>query len=159
MRKVLSSLVIALMLSWSSAASADYHLSRGIDAYFAGDVDAAYRVFREPAEQGDAEAQKWLGSLYNKFIKDYCEAAKWWRLSAEQGNASAQSGLAYLYSKGKCVLHDIVTAHMWYNISVASGGAYHNEFIRDSFAKQMTLTQIAEAQKMAREWMEKHQAN
>ncbi len=63
MRKVLSSLVIALVLGWSGAASAgDYQ--KGLDAAQAGDHATALREFRDLAEQGDAEAQANLGVLH-----------------------------------------------------------------------------------------------
>ncbi len=48
-------------------------------------------------------------------------------------------------------------AHMWFNIAAASGIAKAVTG-RDAVAQNMTPAQIAEAQKLAREWMEKHQA-
>jgi transposase len=47
-----------------------------------------------------------------------------------------------------------VTAHMWFNLAAASGfsEAARN---RDTLARQMTPAQIAEAQKLAREWKPK----
>ncbi len=49
---------------------------------------------------------------------------------------------------------DHVQAHMWYNLAGAQGleQAAKN---RDIVAKRMTPTQIAEAQKLAREWKPK----
>jgi TPR repeat protein len=80
------------------------------------------------------------------------EAAKWFRLSANQGYAEAQRSLALLYATGQGVPQDYVLAHMWLNLSAAQGNepaAYE----RDSLAEQhMTPAQIAEAQKLAREW-------
>ena len=46
---------------------------------------------------------------------------------------------------------DYVQAHMWYNLATANGDKLAAEF-RDGLAKQMALAQIAEAQKLAREW-------
>jgi TPR repeat protein len=46
---------------------------------------------------------------------------------------------------------DYVQAHKWYSLAGANGhkkAAVH----RDRLAKQMTPAQIAEAQKLAREW-------
>jgi len=45
---------------------------------------------------------------------------------------------------------------MWLNLSNANG---HKPAIklRDTLEKKMTKDQIVEAQKMAKEWMEKHQ--
>ena len=49
---------------------------------------------------------------------------------------------------------DYVRAHMWFNLSAAQGNqdAAKN---RDNIAKRMTPAQIAEAQKLAREWQPK----
>jgi hypothetical protein len=47
-----------------------------------------------------------------------------------------------------------VQAHMWFNLASSSSGpplAYSTEH-RHSVAKKMTPAQIAEAQKLAREW-------
>ena len=52
---------------------------------------------RQAAEQGAAEAQYNLGSMYadgRGVPKDEAEAARWYRLAADQGDASAQFMLA-----------------------------------------------------------------
>ena len=46
-------------------------------------------------------------------------------------------------------------AHMWFNISAANGDQDGMK-MRNMVKKNMTPTQIAEAQKLAREWMAKH---
>ena len=74
---------------------------------------------------------------------------------AEQGEAIAQSSLAAMYFEGLGITQDYVQAYMWLNIS----GANRNEEtrkLRDAIEEQLTPTQIAEAQKLAREWMERH---
>ena len=87
--------------------------------------------------------------------QDYKEAVRWYRKAADQGDADAQSLLGLMYGDGTGVLNDNVTAHMWFNIAGANGsktGADNRVIIE----KNMTPAQIAEAQKLAREWMEKH---
>ena len=60
-----------------------------------------------------------------------------------------------MYSEGECVSQDYVQAHKWYNIAGANG--YEDGVSnRDIVAKQMSPTQVEEAQKLARVWMEKH---
>jgi TPR repeat protein len=51
----------------------------------------------------------------------------------------------------RLVPKDIVRAYMWFNLAAAQGleGA---EKYRDEVAQHMTPAQIAEAQKLAREW-------
>src|SRR5687767_5824067 len=52
---------------------------------------------------------------------------------------------------GRGVLQDFIQTHMWYNLSAARGEDRSAE-ARDALAKQMTPGQIAEAQRLAREW-------
>ena len=74
---------------------------------------------RAKAEQGDAEAQFDLGSIYEYGIggvpQDQAEAVRWWRMAAEQGNLLAYYGLALQYFNGNGVPQDDVFAHMWAN--------------------------------------------
>jgi len=60
-----------------------------------------------------------------------------------------------MYAQGKGVIQDHVIAHMCWNIAGVSGhkDAIYNIGIAE---KKMTPTQVAEAQKLAREWMKKH---
>ena len=53
-----------------------------------------------------------------------------------------------MYEEGQGVALDYIRAHMWFNLSAASG---YGDAIkgRDIVAKQMTLQQITKAQKMA----------
>ena len=48
--------------------------------------------YRKAAEQGDANAQLWIGYCYENgdgIVKDKAEAIKWYRKAAEQGNQQA----------------------------------------------------------------------
>jgi TPR repeat protein len=116
------------------------------------------------AEQGHAEAQYNLGGMYAEgrgVPQDYGEAAKWFRKAAEQGHAEAQYNLGGMYFRGRGVPRDFVLAHMWFNLSVSRVPASEREtreateIIIDLVASKMTPFQIAEAQRMAREWKPK----
>ena len=90
--------------------------------------------------------------------QDYAEAVKWCRLAAEQGDASAQYNLAVMYAKGQGVPQDYAEAHKWVNLAAAQsqGDRQKNSSkYRDSIAQKMTPQQIAEAQRLAREWKPK----
>ena len=87
--------------------------------------------------------------------KDYKLAGKWYRKSADQGNASAQNNLGVMYDNGRGVPKDYVIAYMWFNLS-ASNGRQGSEKNRNNVEKRMTPKQIAIAQRLTREWMEKH---
>jgi len=63
----------------------------------------------------------------------------------------AQFNLGLLYAEGQGVPQDDVLAHMWMNLAAAKGV---QEAVkgRDLLEKLMTPAQLAEAQRLAREW-------
>jgi TPR repeat protein len=85
---------------------------------------------------------------------DYATALLLLRPLAEQGEVHAQFILGYMNANGHGVPQDFVKAHMWFNLSAAQGEAEAAEN-RDIVAAKMTPAQIAEAQKLAREWKPK----
>ena len=155
MRKALASLTVALVLGWSGAAIAQ-DVQKGWDAYQAGDYTTAFPEFRELAEQGHAWWQTMLGVMYAKgqgVVQNDAEALRWYRLAAEQGGVEAQFFLGVMYEEGHGVAEDFITAHMWFNIAAALGDS-GAEIYRDSLELDMTSADIAEAQKLAREWLQ-----
>jgi TPR repeat protein len=93
------------------------------------------------------------------FPQDYVEAMKWLRKAADQGDSNARSNLGFMYRDGEGVPQDFVQAHMWFNLAVAAAKPdERNAFVvyRDAVAVRMTPAQIAEAQKLAREWAAAH---
>ena len=71
---------------------------------------------RRRAEQGHAEAQFNLGTMYanaDGVPKNDAEAVKWYRLAAEQGHAAAQFNLGLRYAYGAGVLKDEAEAVRW----------------------------------------------
>jgi TPR repeat protein len=85
---------------------------------------------------------------------DYATALRLLRPFAEQGDAVAQAVLGGMYLMGENVPQDYVIAHMWFNLA-AAGGEKEAVGFRDKTAALMTPAQIAEAQKLAREWKPK----
>jgi TPR repeat protein len=109
------------------------------------------------ANQGDVNAQHDAGiSYYYGYgvSQDYNEAIKWYSKAAEQGHAESQYYLGMIYDNGYGVPQDYAQAHMWFNLSAAQGHNKGREG-RDLIADKMPPTQIAEAQKLAREWLVK----
>jgi TPR repeat protein len=128
-----------------------------IAAYDKGDYATALRLWRPLVEQGEARAQSNLGFMYDKghgVPQDFVQAMAWYRKAAEQGEARAQFNLGLMYYNGQGVPQDYVQAHMWFNLSAANGNANAVKG-RDIVAAKMTPAQIAEAQKLAREWKPK----
>ena len=77
-------------------------------------------------------------------------------MAADQGDANAQYDLGILYAKGRGVLRDYVQAHMWASLAAAQNQENATK-LRDFLAELMTPEQIAEAQRLAREWLAIHQ--
>ena len=131
-----------------------YNRGRGVPR----DFKNAAKWLRLSAEQGHATAQFNLGTMYyhgHGVGQDYKEAVKLFRLAAEQDQAKAQNYLGVMYATGQGVNKDNVRAHKWYSIAGANGSEKGRKN-RKIVAEPMTPDQIAEAQMLAREWMEKH---
>jgi TPR repeat protein len=110
--------------------------------------------YRKAAEQGHAKAQYNLGGCYNMgngVAKDETQAVKWWRKAAEQGYAIAQHNLSVCYHEGCGVSRDYVECCKWTLLAAAQGddGAARN---LPFFKQEMTSEQIAEAQRLVREF-------
>lgn len=118
------------------------------------DYREAVKWNRLAAEQGNARAQLGLGRMYFEgqgVPQDHQAAVRWLRRAAEQGNATAQHNLGAMYANGQGVPQDYVQAHLWFNLAAARGIGEAGEN-RDRVTNLMTPAQIAEAQRLAREW-------
>jgi len=82
---------------------------------------------------------------------DYAGALSEFRPLADAGDAEAQFMLGEIYASGRGVPQDFVEAHLWYNLA-ASGGNGRAMQAREQLASRMTPTQVAEAQRRARDW-------
>jgi TPR repeat protein len=142
--------VIAVLLSGNAIAGAVEDCAA---AYNRQDYSAAHQLCRPLAEHGDASAQLSLGGMYYNgqgVQQDYAEAAKWTRKAAEQGYTPAQAHLGVLYWNGQGVQQDVVLAYMWLSLAAVNEPDAVGE--RDLAASQMTPDEIAEAQRLARDW-------
>ena len=123
------------------------------------DFTEAAKWLHKAAAQGVANARTNLGLMYANgqgVTQDRAEAAKWWRKAAEQFHAEAQLYLGISYYTGLGVPKGSVLAYMWFNLAAAQGLETAQQG-QELVAKGMTPAQIAEAQRMAREWLTKHQ--
>ena len=83
-------------------------------------------------------------------------------MSAEQVELGAQTGasdalfeLGMLYATGRDVAADLVVAHKWFNLAAARGN-HDARAHRIELAREMSADQVAEAQRLAREWLQTH---
>ena len=83
---------------------------------------------------------------------DFAKAMALWRPLAEKGNTRAQYDIASMYENGQGVPVDLVRAYLWFSLAATASEQNYLKVHRDKFAWRMTSDQIAEAQKLAREW-------
>ena len=108
-------LVTAFMLGSVEQAVAG-QFEDGVAAYQRGDYTAAFRLWMPLAEQGDAQAQANVASMYvdgSGVPQDYEKAVQWYHSSANQGNALAERNLGILLYSGNGVPRDYEEAAKW----------------------------------------------
>lgn len=116
------------------------------------------------ADQGYAAAQNKLGHMYEYgrgVPRNYAEALKWFRKAADQDFPEAQYNLGVMYCGFvNGAPKDLVEAYKWISLDVlrhrTSSGSPSSlkvevGILRD-IEHRMTSQQIAEAQKLVREW-------
>jgi Sel1 repeat len=147
---------LGLMLAVSGPVSGGWDEARA--AELSGDYARAFIEYRQLADDGDIQALHNLGVMYyNAFgvYRDYGKALQCFLAAAEHGIAGAQNNVGFLYAHGHGVQQDFVRAHMWFAIAAAYGEqtAIENRAI---VAVRMNPSEIAEAGRLAQEWLEKH---
>ena len=117
-------LALAVVFLSCLTAPARAGIDEGLAAYERGDYATALQEWAPLANQGDAEAQYFLGHMYAEgqgVPRQYGKAAVWIRQAAEQGNGYGQFALGYLYDKGTGVAQDDAEAARWYRKSAEQG--------------------------------------
>lgn len=115
------------------------------------------------AEQEHPYAQYILGVLYSHgsdVPKDERKALSWFTKAATQGNVSAQVFLGGIYANGALgVTKSAITAYIWWSTAAIGANAAKDAELaalvtkqRDTLATTMTAAQIAEANKLAKQW-------
>lgn len=155
MNRTFKTAVVAPILAAAFAGSvAAGPFEDGLNAVAHEDYATAIRLWGTLADRGDVRAQVALAIIYatgRGVPQDYAAAASWYRKAADQGYVNAQYNLGLMYANGQGIPQDHVSAHMWWNLSAARGdkdAAKNLEMV----AAKMTPAQIAEAQRLAREW-------
>ena len=117
----------------------------------------AVNWFRKAVEQGYAKAEFNLGVMYRRGLgvqQDNAEAVRLYRKAAEQGYLNAQYNIGVMCAEGQGVREDLVQAYMWFSLVAASGDSTAKKNM-EIIAARMTPSQIAEAQRLAKEWKPK----
>jgi uncharacterized protein len=111
--------VFAMLICISLSAAADLESAKR--AYQQKDYAVAFKEFKPLAEQGNAEAQLFLGKMYmmgQGGLRDPDQAIKWLKTSAVQGNADAQFFLGSYYLLPH---RDIPEGVKWLRLSAEQG--------------------------------------
>ena len=86
-------------------------------AYDRANYTTALKIWLPQANSGDAEAQVFVGEIYEDGMgvkPDYSKAALWYQRASEQGDARAMINLGNLYEQGLGVNKDAVKALNFY---------------------------------------------
>ncbi|MFY0613513.1 MAG: sel1 repeat family protein [Hyphomicrobiaceae bacterium] len=75
--------------------------------------------------------------------------------SAQNGGADALYQLGLMYSAGRDVELDLITAHKWFNLAALRGNR-DAKILRQEIADEMSRSEIAKAQRLARQWLSKN---
>ena len=95
------------------------------------------------------------GNTENEYFSDGISEELLHGLTNLEGDLRVAARTSSFYFKGKAVLTDFVRAHMWLNLAAAQeleAAAVR----RDLVAAEMAPEEIAEAQRLAREWTAEH---
>jgi TPR repeat protein len=145
---------LAILLWGNVSAGADLESAKR--AYQQKDYATALKELTPLAEQGNANAQMFLGRMYmlgEGVLKDPEQAIKWFKASASQGNADAQFFLGSMYLLPR---RDVAEGVKWLRFSAEQGNqdaqyllgkAYlqgDKELPRDPVQAEMWLSLAAE---------------
>src|SRR6478736_1399089 len=93
-------------------------------AHGRSDYATALRLWRPLADQGNADAQYNLGTLYDNGTgvpQNKAEALKWYHLAAERGNDGAQFSVGVLHFAGVAVSENRIEAAKWFRRAADQG--------------------------------------
>jgi len=76
-------------------------------------------------------------------------------MAAAGGTPDALFELGLMYCAGRDVELDLISAHKWFNLAAMRGNADAKRY-RMEIAREMSKHEIAEAQRLARQWLTRH---
>lgn len=119
------------------------------------DFDQAMKWFRASADQGNADAQFFIGSYYLLPRRDIPGGIRWLRLSAEQGNQDAQLLLGKTYADGISeVPRDAVQGEMWLRLAAKDNLPFYEAQLAAA-ERGMSPNEIETGKALAAAWKPK----
>jgi TPR repeat protein len=148
-----ATIITALFLSLASnMAMAD--VDKSLAAYKKQDYATALKEFEHAAQQGYAQAQFFLGDMYEYgrgVIQNEGTAVEWYQKAAEQGHAQAQYYLGNMYADGRGVAKNISTAYFWWLIASANANGVAKKGI-EMAEKELSPEQKQQVQDAVAKW-------
>jgi uncharacterized protein len=150
-----------VLFTFCSAQMRPAHASaftRATAAYARGDYVAAVNVLTPLALRGDANAQAFLGFMYENGFgapQAYDAAADLYIQAAIRGNPFGQAMLGLMYDKGHGVPQDFILAYKWLNLAAARAPKHERDYyqrLRNAVAFKMSPAQIVVGQRLALLW-------
>jgi len=122
LRHLINTLLVSACLACSNAIAQSYE--QGRKAYINGDYETAYDILQPLAEDGDSEAQKMLGIMYDYghgVEKNKQKALTWYLKSARQGQTAVQYQVGSKYFHGEDVEQNYRKAAEWWQRAASDG--------------------------------------
>jgi uncharacterized protein len=160
---VLSLLAAALVMAPATALADAF--DDGKEAWTKGRFGRSMAILLPLAEQGNAEAQYLVGTMYScgqGVPQDRREAAKWFRLAAEHENPEAFLSLGQGYAMGAPDLpRDASESYFWMVLAIDGYKKLGRDAdtavqMRDLAAARLTAEQIAIAEERVEAWDAAH---
>jgi TPR repeat protein len=155
-------LTAIVQLASTEPAAADANADASA-AFKRGDDDAALKIWKPLAEQGDPIAEFGLGVMYTTgrgVPQDAARGVEWIRRAAEQRVPRAALLLGLAYQVGIGTKADPVQADKWMHIALALSGSYVEsvdaKLLLSHLEPDMTADQLAMGKALAIDWLNKH---
>jgi uncharacterized protein len=158
MRLAAAGLVVITFCSGQMRPAHANTVARASAAYARGDYVGAVNLLTQLALRGDANAQAFLGFMYEQGFgapQAYDAAADLYIQAAIRGNPFGQCMLGLMYDKGHGVPQDFILAYKWLNLAAARAPKPQREYylrLRNAVASKMSPDQIAVGQRLALLW-------
>ena len=114
-----------MLLASGVAIAADF--DSAYSTYQSGNYEAAFKEMLPLAEQGNIDAQWYIGLMYDDgkgVPEDDKIAVKWYTKVADKGDRWAQSVLGIMYDRGEGVPENDKTAVKWFTKAAEQGGGW-----------------------------------
>jgi TPR repeat protein len=126
--------VLPVILSGSAFAQEASVYEDAEAAFNRNDITTAIGLIQPLADQGDPQAQLFLGILYHFGIRGGLpEAAKWVRRAADRGYAKAQGKLGLMYRHGEGVPKDSAEALKWDRRAADQGDVFSESSLSSAY--------------------------